>query len=67
MTETITPLGELIIMGVDGDVDARNEFERRWNIPFQYVLDFAEEVKRNRERKEKNVRTSERKQEGRAN
>lgn len=62
LAEEITPLGELIKMGIDGDVDARKEFERRWNTPFQYVLDFAEEVKRNRERKEKHVRASERNQ-----
>ncbi|WP_157930350.1 hypothetical protein [Mycobacteroides abscessus] len=45
---TITPLGDLIRMGVDGDIDARNEFERRWDMPFQFVLDFAEEVKGSR-------------------
>lgn len=45
---TITPLGDLIRMGVDGDIDARNEFERRWGMPFQFVLDFAEEVKGSR-------------------
>lgn len=55
----MTPLGELIKMGIDGDVGARNEFERRWDIPFQYVLDFAEEVKRSRGREKENVREAE--------
>ena len=42
---TTTPLGDVIKMGVDGDMDARSEFERRWERPFQSILDFAEEVK----------------------